>query len=192
MILTTLACFAHRRRQLAAAIALLLASSLVTGCGKSKADIRADSLKAAAAAQAKADSIDQVNLVRVDTALAPSLKLDLSKMRKTASGMYVLDKKVGTGAAADSNKWIGVHYTTWLSDGTMLDDTRAKGGKPRKVLLGHKQVVPAWDAALRGVKEGGRRIIVAPPSMGYGIAGKAGSVPRLATLVFDIEVVRVY
>ena len=190
-MMITLACFEHRRRQ-AAAIALLLASALVTGCGKSKAELRADSLKAVAAAQAKADSIDQVNLVRVDTALAPSLKLDLSKMQKTASGMYVLDRKVGTGAAADSNKWIGVHYTTWLSDGTMLDDTRAKGGEPRKVLLGHKQVVPAWDEALRGVKEGGRRIIVAPPSMGYGIAGKAGSVPRLATLVFDIEVRKVY
>jgi FKBP-type peptidyl-prolyl cis-trans isomerase len=170
----------------------LVAAILITACGPSAADIRADSLKAVAVAQAKADSIDAANLVRVDTELAPSLKIDLSKMRKTASGMYLLDKKVGTGAAADSNKWIGVHYTTWLSDGTMLDDTRAKGGEPRKVLLGHKQVVPAWDEALRGVREGGRRIIVAPPSMGYGIAGKAGSVPRLATLVFDIEVRKVY
>lgn len=178
--------------RIAISTALVLATSLSSACGKSPKEIRADSLKAAAAAQAKADSIDQVNLVRVDTALAPSLKLDLSKMRKTASGMYILDKKLGTGAAADSNKWIGVQYTTWLSDGTKLDDTRDKRGEPRKVLLGHKQVVPAWDEALRGVKEGGRRIIVAPPSMGYGIAGKAGSVPRLATLVFDIEVRKVY
>ena len=115
----TLASFEHRRCHVAAiALVLVLAASLVAGCGKSKTELRADSLAAVVAAQAKADSIDQANLVRVDTALSPSLKLDLSKMRKTASGMYLLDRKVGAGAAADSNKWIGVHYTTWLSDGT--------------------------------------------------------------------------
>ncbi len=155
-------------------------------------DPQADSILAAAQAKAQADSLDAIALVAVDTAIAPSLDVNLSKMTKTPSGLYWRDRKVGTGAAADSNKWVLVDYTTWLTDGTVLDDTRKKGREPRRVLLGHREVVAAWDEALRGLREGGRRIIVAPPSMAYGKAGKPGSVPRLATLIFDVEMKKVY
>ena len=112
-------------------------------------------------------------------------------MTRTASGMYTLDRRTGSGAVADSNKWVMVDYTTWISDGRLIDDTRKKH-EPRKVLLGHKQVVAAWDEGLRGMREGGRRILVAPPSLGYGAAGKPGTVPSMATLVFDVELKKVY
>ena len=179
-------------RALALAVAALVSLPLAAACGKSAADIKADSARAAAAAQATQDSLDAIRLVTVDTAIAPELEIDLSTMTKTASGMYVTDRRTGSGAKADSNNWVMVDYTTWLANGKKLDDTRAKGGESRRVLLGHKQVVPAWDEALRGMREGGRRIIVAPPSMGYGLAGKPGTVPSLATLVFDIELKKVY
>lgn len=163
----------------------------IAACGPSKADLRADSLRVAAAARATADSIDAIRLVTVDTAIAATLGVDLSKMTRSASGLYALDRRVGTGAVADSNKWVMVDYTTWLTDGRSIDDTRAKK-EPRKVLLGHKQVVAAWDEGLKGMREGGRRLLVAPPALGYGLAGKPGTVPSLATLVFDIELKKVY
>jgi FKBP-type peptidyl-prolyl cis-trans isomerase FkpA len=156
-----------------------------------KSDPRADSLAAAAAAQARTDSIEAIQLVTADTNIAPSLGIDLSKMEKKASGLYLLERRRGTGAVADSGKWIQVHYTTWLPDGTVLDDTRKSGG-PRRVLLGFDQVVKAWEEGLRGMRVGGRRVMVAPASLAYGKPGRPGSVPRLATLVFDIELVRVY
>ncbi len=170
------------------AVAGMLAAA---ACGPSKADVRADSLRVEAAAKATQDSIDAVRLVSVDTAIAAALSVDLSTMTRTPSGMYTVDRRKGTGAVADSNKWIMVDYTTWLSDGKLIDDTRAKR-EPRKVLLGHKQVVAAWDEGLRGMREGGRRILVAPPSLGYGLAGKPGTVPSMATLVFDVELKKVY
>jgi len=172
-------------------LASFLLSFALLACGPSRADLRADSLRVQAAAQAAQDSIDAVKLVTIDTAIAPSLSVDLSKMTRTPSGMYTLDRRTGTGAQADSNKWVMVDYTTWLSDGRLIDDTRA-GREPRKVLLGHKQVVAAWDEGLRGMREGGRRILVAPPSLAYGAAGKPGTVPSMATLVFDVELKRVY
>lgn len=179
---------------MAKVVATAMALAIIgSACGgKPAGDQQADSILAAAQAKAQADSLDAIALVAVDTAIAPSLDVNLSKMTKTPSGLYWRDRKVGTGAAADSNKWVLVDYTTWLTDGTVLDDTRKKGGEPRRVLLGHREVVAAWDEALRGLREGGRRIIVAPPSMAYGKAGKPGSVPRLATLIFDVEMKKVY
>jgi FKBP-type peptidyl-prolyl cis-trans isomerase len=173
-------------------VAALSLASAAAACGKSAREIRADSLAAVAAVQATKDSINAIKVVMVDTAIAPELKVDLSKMTKTASGVYIAERRVGTGAKADSNKWVLVDYTAYLSSGKIVDDTRAKGGEARRVLLGHKQVLPAWEEGLRGMREGGRRIIVSPPSMAYGLPGKPGTVPELATLVFDIELKKVY
>lgn len=156
-----------------------------------RSDPRADSIAAAEAERARIDSIEAIQLVTVDTNLAPSLGINLSRMEKRESGLYVQDRRQGSGAVADSGKWILVHYTSYLADGTVLDDTR-KEGEPRQVLLGFGKVVPAWEEGLRGMRVGGRRRLVAPPSLGYGKPGRPGSVPRLATLVFDVELVRVY
>jgi len=172
--------------------AALPVALLVAACGKSAKEIRADSLAAVAAVQATRDSLNAIKVVMVDTAIAPTLEVDLSTMTKTASGMYIGDRRTGTGAKADSNKWVLVDYTAYLSTGEAVDDTRAKGGEPRRVLLGHKEVLPAWEEGLRGMREGGRRIIVAPPSMAYGLPGKPGTVPEMATMVFDIELRKVY
>lgn len=183
-----------RRRFVVRRVFVLAASgvTLLTACDSTpKSDPRADSIAAAAAEQARIDSIESVQLVTVDTALAPSLGVDLSKMQKMESGLYMQERRRGNGAVADSGKWIDVHYTTWLADGSVLDDTR-KSGEPRRVLLGYDQVVKAWEEGLRGMRVGGRRLLVAPPSLGYGKPGKPGSVPRLATLVFDVELVRVH
>jgi FKBP-type peptidyl-prolyl cis-trans isomerase len=180
------------RAFLSAVAVLLPAALLLAACGKSDRELRADSLAAVAAVQATRDSLNAIKVVMVDTAIAPELKVDLSKLRKTASGMYVGDRRAGSGAQADSNKWVLVDYTAYLSTGQIVDDTRAKGGEARRVLLGHKQVLPAWEEGLRGMRAGGRRIIVAPPSMAYGLPGKPGTVPEMATLVFDIELRKVY
>jgi FKBP-type peptidyl-prolyl cis-trans isomerase len=103
----------------------------------------------------------------------------------------VLERRRGTGVAADSGRWVTVNYTGWLTDGTVIDDTR-KEAKPRNVLLGYGRVIPGWEEGLRGMRAGGRRILVVPPALGYGKAGKPGTVPSRATLVFDVEMKRVH
>ncbi len=170
---------------------IALAVVLLTACQDKAAIEREQSSAAEAARQAQIDSVEAVQLVTVDTIIAPSLGIRVADMKETESGLLIQDKKRGSGAAADSGKYIDVHYTTWLTDGTVLDDTR-KEGKPRRILLGYGQVVKAWEEGIPGMRVGGRRLIVAPPSLGYGKAGKPGSVPRLATLVFDVEVMKVY
>ena len=170
------------------AACVALVAAIVACEPEPKTDPHADSI---AAERARFDSVEAIQLVTVDTNLAPSLGVNLSRMEKRPSGLYMLDRRSGSGAVADSGKWILVHYTTSLADGTVIDDTR-KSGEARRVLLGYGEVIAAWEEGLRGMRVGGRRLLVAPASLGYGKPGRPGSVPRLATLVFDVELVRVY
>lgn len=173
---------ATRLAAIAAGIAILLSA-----CGGERT--AADDSQRAAADSVSAEPVEDLTVI--DTVIAPELDIDLSRMTRQPSGLYVLDRRVGTGAAADSGKWVSVSYTGWLTDGTVIDDTR-KAGKPRDVLLGYGRVIPAWEEGLRGMRAGGRRILVVPPALGYGKAGQPGRVPSRATLVFDIELARVH
>jgi FKBP-type peptidyl-prolyl cis-trans isomerase FkpA len=123
-----------------------------------------------------------------ETAFAPALKVDLSAMRRTPSGLYVQDIKVGTGAVARRTSTVSVRYTGYLADGTILDTTGS--GEPATFRLGGREVIPGWDEGIPGMKVGGIRRLVVRPELAYGERGTAG-VPPGATLVFDIQLVNV-
>jgi len=176
---------AARRLFLAAVVAAALG-----GCsgGGERAAPRTDESRPAVDSAA---AVPPEDLTRVDSTFAPALGVDLAKMTRRPSGLYVLDRRRGTGATADSGQWVTVSYTGWLADGRVIDDTRERG-EPRDVLLGYGKVIPAWEEGLRGMRAGGRRLLVVPPALGYGAAGQPGTVPSRATLVFDVELTRVH
>ena len=168
-----------------------LAALLLAACGgpPEQAAPDPDSVRAAAVR----DSVQlAAELATVDTALAPALDVDLAAMERRPSGLYVRDRRVGRGALADSGKWVTVDYTTWLADGSVLDGTRDEGGEPQRILLGYGRIIEGWEEGITGMREGGRRTLVVPPSLAYGKAGRPGSVPERATLVFDIELRKVH
>jgi FKBP-type peptidyl-prolyl cis-trans isomerase FkpA len=106
-----------------------------------------------------------------------------------------VDLRVGTGAQAASLNTLSVNYTGWLYDPTKPDlkglqfDTSL--GKAAFVFqLGTQQVIPGWDQGLVGLKVGGIRRLVIPPSLAYG-AVRNNSIPPNATLVFEIELLDV-
>jgi FKBP-type peptidyl-prolyl cis-trans isomerase len=105
------------------------------------------------------------------------------------------DLRTGTGAEATNGKRLTVNYTLWLYDSTKPDQKGAQmqttvGGNPYSFQLGHADVIKGWDQGVVGMRVGGLRRLVLPPSLAYGASGN-GSIPGNATLVFEIELLDV-
>jgi FKBP-type peptidyl-prolyl cis-trans isomerase FkpA len=106
-----------------------------------------------------------------------------------------VDLRLGTGADAVSGKSVIVNYTGWLYDPTKTDGKGLQfdssvGGTPLTFMLGTGQVIEGFDRGVTGMKTGGARRLVIPPSLGYG-AARNNTIPPYATLVFEIELVEV-
>jgi len=106
-----------------------------------------------------------------------------------------LDLRLGTGADALSGKNVVVNYTGWLydpskTDGKGLQFDSSVGSTPLTFTVGTGQVIEGFDRGVTGMKVGGARRVVIPPSLGYG-ASRNNSIPPYATLVFEIELVEV-
>ena len=111
-------------------------------------------------------------------------------MTVTPSGLKIIDVQIGTGREALPNTNVTVHYDGRLEDGKEFDSSRRRG-QPFRFRLGAGQVIRGWDEGLVGMKEGGKRQLVIPPELGYGRQGAGGVIPANATLVFDVELLKV-
>ena len=105
------------------------------------------------------------------------------------------DVRAGTGTDAVAGKVLTVHYTGWLydaskTDGKGLQFETSVGGTPFSFTLGFGGVIAGWDQGLPGMKVGGLRRLVIPPSLAYG-AVRNGPIPPYASLVFEIELIDV-
>ena len=105
------------------------------------------------------------------------------------------DLTVGTGGDAVNGKLLTVNYTGWFygesrpdKKGPVFDSTA--GGDPFEFMLGVGDVIAGWDQGLQGMRVGGVRRLVVPPTLAYG-ATRNGPIPPNATLVFEIELLEV-
>jgi FKBP-type peptidyl-prolyl cis-trans isomerase len=121
------------------------------------------------------------------TTFAPALDVNLAAMRRLSSGVYVRDIAVGEGPEVGPNDQVSLHYAGWLSDGTQFDAT-VPPSTPLSVRLGEGNMIKGWERGIPGMRVGGQRQLVVPPSMGYGSARRPNIPPR-SVLVFVIEVV---
>ena len=112
----------------------------------------------------------------------------------TASGLTYDDKVVGTGAEAKAGQDVQVHYTGWLfyggERGKKFDSSKDRG-EPFEFPLGAGHVIKGWDEGVAGMKVGGTRVLTIPPQLGYGARGAGGVIPPNATLIFEVELLRV-
>ncbi len=114
-------------------------------------------------------------------------------MQSTASGLHYEDTVVGSGAAAVAGRSVSVHYTGWLYNdgikGAKFDSSKDRND-PFEFDLGAGMVIRGWDEGVQGMKEGGTRVLVIPPELGYGARGAGGVIPANATLMFEVELLR--
>jgi len=112
--------------------------------------------------------------------------------------VLVTDIVAGIGDEALPGMNVIVHYTGWLYDPTAKDqrgrkfDSSRDRGQPLSIPLGAGRVIRGWEQGLPGMKIGGTRRLVIPPSLAYGARGAGnGVIPPNATLIFDVELLAV-
>ena len=108
--------------------------------------------------------------------------------------MKIEDKSVGSGAEATAGQDVTVHYTGWLYDngqrGKKFDSSKDRGD-PFVFPLGAGHVIKGWDEGVQGMKVGGTRELTIPPELGYGARGAGSVIPPNATLIFEVELLKV-
>ncbi len=106
----------------------------------------------------------------------------------TPSGLrYVVVKEGNGGDSPAKGATVKAHYTGKLLDGKKFDSSYDRG-EPISFPVGAGRVIKGWDEAFLSMTKGEKRILIIPPSLGYGPSGR-GPIPPNATMVFDVELV---
>ena len=127
-------------------------------------------------------------------AMANSDEINISQQGElkeitTESGLVILDLVVGEGEEAIPGKTVTVNYTGKLENGEQFDTSI--GRAPFSFPLGAGRVIKGWDEGVAGMKVGGQRKLTIPPELAYGTRGAGNVIPPNATLIFDVELLKV-
>lgn len=113
-----------------------------------------------------------------------------SNKDKSMEELKIEDVIVGTGEVAVSGKTVTVNYSGTLTNGSKFDSSYDRN-EPFSFHLGAGEVIKGWDQGVAGMKVGGKRKLTIPSELGYGSQGAGGVIPPNATLVFEVELLKV-
>ena len=126
----------------------------------------------------------------VKIAAGPLIDMNDPEIKETGTGLKYKVITAGTGATPKKGDTVVVHYTGTLENGTKFDSSRDRNS-PFSFKLGVGQVIKGWDEGLADMRVGDRRTLIIPPDLGYGARGAGGVISPNATLIFDVELLRI-
>ncbi|MFP4526756.1 MAG: FKBP-type peptidyl-prolyl cis-trans isomerase [Bacteroidales bacterium] len=100
----------------------------------------------------------------------------------TASGLYYIIEKKGSGPKPTDNSTVTVEYTGKLTNGEIFDE----GLETFTV----KDLIPGWQEGLKLFQQGGRGMLLIPSELGYGDK-KTGQIPPNSVLIFEMDLIYV-
>jgi FKBP-type peptidyl-prolyl cis-trans isomerase len=116
----------------------------------------------------------------------------IGETKTTPSGVKYETLKAGDGPELKPGQTALFHYTGTLADGKVFDTSHQKDkDEPRSFEIGADKVIAGWEEGVPGMKVGERRKLTIPPELGYGEQGNPPSIPPNATIVFEIELVKI-
>ncbi len=106
----------------------------------------------------------------------------------TESGLQYVVLSEGTGDVhPKSNSKVTVHYEGKLLDGTVFDSSYQR---KEPITFGLNQVIKGWQEGVQLMVEGQKMRLFIPANLGYGKNG-TGPIPPSATLIFDVELIKI-
>jgi peptidylprolyl isomerase len=187
---------------MAAVVALVLLAGALAGCGSDKK----------ASNPSETTSIETQTQPSTTTPATPKVakakqvkptpgEADINTKPKVPKGtgsppsdLIRQDLIVGTGKRAKVGDTVGVQYVGVLFDNGKEFDASWNGSKPGRQFefpLGGGQVIQGWDQGVVGMKVGGRRKLIIPAELAYGVQGYPPDIPSNAALIFDIDLKKV-
>ena len=116
---------------------------------------------------------------------APDLAVDLKAFTRLPSGMYIFDAVKGNGVVAAEGRKVTFRYSAYLPNGLLVESQRQAIEAEM-----NDGMIKGLRFGIAGMRAGGTRRLVVPPSLAYG-RSQIGRVPPNSTLVFDVELVSV-
>ena len=107
----------------------------------------------------------------------------------TESGLQYEVLREGTGRQPAPTDKVQVNYRGTLLDGTEFDSSY-KRNAPIDFKL--NQVIKGWTEGVGLMKEGAKYRFVIPPKLAYGQRGAGGAIGPDETLIFEVELLKVY
>jgi FKBP-type peptidyl-prolyl cis-trans isomerase len=109
--------------------------------------------------------------------------------KRTFTGLRYVVLKPGpqAGPTPQPGDMVSVAFKGSLLNGTVFDEADDK--KPLHIRVGRGNLIEGWDEALQKMHRGEKWLLIVPPELGYGTRGRLPSIPRNATLIFEMELI---
>lgn len=109
---------------------------------------------------------------------------------RTSTGLWTVLLREGTGPRPVRGDFVSVLYKGSLLNGTQFDAAEDPEA-PFTFQLDRGKVIAGWEYGMLMMREGEKRLLIVPYELGYGTRGRAPDIPRMATLVFEVEMLKV-
>lgn len=116
------------------------------------------------------------------------LKENNINVKPTASGLYFIQQKAGTGQKVEHGDLVKAHYTGYFLNGQVFDSS-VESPEPFSFVAGRGEVISGWDEAVMMMRVGGKAKIILPSELAYGESNPQIPIPPFSTLIFELEIV---
>jgi len=111
------------------------------------------------------------------------------QMNKTGTGLRYLIYKKGNGKKAVKGKIAVIGYTLRFLNGDLCYSSAKEG--PKEFKIGYGNVESGIEEGILLMHVGDRAKFIVPSHLAFGLLGDQNKIPQHATLVYDIELVKI-
>jgi FKBP-type peptidyl-prolyl cis-trans isomerase len=111
---------------------------------------------------------------------------NLKDVHKTASGLYYVIQKRGTGDTLKPGQTADVNYVGKRMDGFIFDSSKDRG--PYPVQIGVSSVIYGWTEGLLHFRKGDGGLLIIPSYLAYGPQSPSADIPANTPLIFEISI----